>query len=98
MLAGTVAVMDVFDTTVTLLNEKLRSGFSGSLIWTVGLAVPGGVVLVERKPVPVMVTALVAALLPELGLMAVTVGAGLVRVNADDFVTVCESGLVTFTS
>jgi len=32
LLAGTVAVIDVLDATVTLFKEKFRSGFCGSLI------------------------------------------------------------------
>ena len=90
--------MEVFEATVTLVRSKFRLVLSGSRIETVGLPVAGGVVEVERKPVPVMVTDFSAALLAEVGEIALTVGAGLFSVNAVVFDANCESGLVTFIS
>ena len=77
MPAGTVAVMDVFEETDSLVKSIFGLTPSGSLNCT---EAP------ERKPVPVIVTDLSAALLAEVGDMAVTVGAGLVIVNASSFV------------
>ncbi len=64
--------MDVFEETVTLVKSIFELSPSGSLNCT---EAP------ERKPVPVIVTDLSAALLAEVGDMAVTVGAGFFTVK-----------------
>ena len=62
--AGVVAVIDVLLTTVT----------------PVAAVPPSFTVAPARKPVPVMVTAVPPFAVPELGVIALTVGAGLLVV------------------